>query len=169
MKSTSCSQTWIVTEMAVERPQSSRLQSLPMGLMASLLRRFAEIGAAAKHFLRPSHPLSFGKPAETAAAKQDAVAVSMDVSGGSDVAIKSVDSFVPDNKEIERRRNLVRTLFNDFWSGTHEKPAAFVERLDQAQDYVNERLTACGESWQLNNETRTMLSLPSTKSKARPS
>jgi hypothetical protein len=136
-----------------------------MGLMGSLLRRFAEIGAAAKHFLRPSHPLSLGRPTETAAAKQGAVAVSMDVSGGSDVAIKSVDSSLPDNKEIERRRNLVRTLFNDFWSGSDEKPAAFVERLDQAQDYVNERLAACGESWQLNNETRTMLSRRPRKAK----
>jgi hypothetical protein len=155
--------------MTVERPQSSRLQSLSIGRVAGLLRGVAQIGAAAKHFLRPSHSLSLGKPTETAAAKQGAVAVSMDVSGGSDLAIKTVDSFVPDNKEIERRRNLVRTLFNEFWSGAHEKPAAFVERLDQAQDYVNERLTACGESWQLDDETRIILSLPSTKSKARPS
>jgi hypothetical protein len=26
----------------------------------------------------------------------------------------------------------------------HDKPAAFVERLDQAEDYLNERLTANG-------------------------
>jgi hypothetical protein len=55
---------------------------------------------------------------------------------------------------------LVRTLFNDFWSGAHDKPAAFVERLDQAEDYVNERLTACGEFWRLDANTRVMLSLP---------
>jgi hypothetical protein len=132
--------------------------------MASILRRIAELGAAAKHFLR-HHPLSLDKPAETAAAKQVAVAVSADVNVGSDVAVEGVDSFVPDNQEIERRRNLVRTLFNDFWSGTHEKPAAFVERLDQAHDYVNERLTARGESWQLDNETRIMLGLPPRKTR----
>jgi hypothetical protein len=39
---------------------------------------------------------------------------------------------------------------NDFSSGAHDKPAAFVERLDQAEDYVNERLTACGEFWRLD-------------------
>ena len=155
------------TEMAAEPPGSSRLQSLARrGLMAGVLRRFAEIGAAAMHFLRPSHPLPLDKPAETTAANPSAVTVSTDVSGGSDVAIRSVDGFVPDTQEIERRRNMVRTLFNDFWNGACEKPAAFAERLDQAQDYVNERLTACGESWQLNNKTRIMLGLPSTKNKS---
>jgi hypothetical protein len=59
-------------------------------------------------------------------------------------------------------------LFNDFWSGAYDKPAAFVERLDQAEDYVNMRLTACGEFWQLNAETRLMLGLP-TKSSGKPS
>jgi hypothetical protein len=58
-------------------------------------------------------------------------------------------------------------LFNDFWNGTSEKPVAFVDRLDQAEDYVNERLTACGEFWQLDAETRLMLGLP-TKSSANP-
>jgi hypothetical protein len=67
---------------------------------------------------------------------------------------------VPDQEEIQRRRDLVRTLFNDFWSEAHDKPAAFVERLDQAEDYVNERLTACGEFWQLDAKTRAMLGLP---------
>jgi hypothetical protein len=134
--------------------------------MAGVLRRFAEMSAAAKHFLRPSHPLPLEKPAETTAAKPRAVTASMDVCGGSEVAIKGVDGFVPDKQEIERRRNMVRTLFNDFWNGAHEKPAAFLERLDQAQDYVNERLAACGESWQLDNKTRIMLGLPSTKNKS---
>jgi len=36
-------------------------------------------------------------------------------------------------------------LFNDFWNGTSEKPVAFVDRLDQAEDYLNERLAASGE------------------------
>ena len=71
-----------------------------------------------------------------------------------------IDSAVPDQEEIQRRRDLVRTLFNDFWSEAHDKPAAFVERLDQAEDYVNERLTACGEFWRLDASTRVMLGLP---------
>jgi hypothetical protein len=54
----------------------------------------------------------------------------------------------------------VRTSFNDFWSGPYEKPAAFVDRLDQAEDYVNGRLTACGEFWRLDTNTRVMLGLP---------
>ena len=65
-----------------------------------------------------------------------------------------------DQEEIQRRRDLVRTLFNDFWSEADDKPAAFVERLDQAEDYVNERLTACGEFWQFDAKTRAMLGLP---------
>jgi hypothetical protein len=54
----------------------------------------------------------------------------------------------------------MRTLFNDFWSGAHDKPAAFAERLDQAEDYVNERLAATGEFWQLDVKTRVTLGLP---------
>jgi hypothetical protein len=45
--------------------------------------------------------------------------------------------------------------------------AAHHGRLDQAEDYVNERLTACGEYWQLDAETRLMLGLP-TKGSANP-
>jgi hypothetical protein len=37
---------------------------------------------------------------------------------------------------------LVRVLFNDFWNGAYEKPVAFVNRLDQAEDYLNECLAA---------------------------
>ena len=65
-----------------------------------------------------------------------------------------------DEGEIQRRRNLVRTFFNDFWSGSYEKPAGFVERLDQAEDYVNDRLVADGEAWRLDSQTRAMLGLP---------
>jgi hypothetical protein len=65
-----------------------------------------------------------------------------------------------DQDEIERRRNLVRKLFNDFWDGAQEKPAGFTERLDQAEDYLNERLAADGEMWQLDATTRPLLGLP---------
>jgi hypothetical protein len=65
-----------------------------------------------------------------------------------------------DQREIQRRRELVRTLFNDFWSDRDDKPAAFVERLDQAETYLNERLTASGEFWQLDGKTRELLGLP---------
>jgi len=67
---------------------------------------------------------------------------------------------VLDQQEIERRRSLARTLFNDFWSGVDEKPVAFVERLDRAEDYLNERLAASGEFWRLDANTRVTLGLP---------
>jgi hypothetical protein len=75
---------------------------------------------------------------------------------------------VLDDREIQRRRDLVRTLFNDFWSEANHKPVAFVDRLAQAEPYINGRLTACGEFWQLDAETRIMLGLPSTKNRANP-
>ena len=89
-----------------------------------------------------------------------ATPVSTDVDVGPGAGINPVADTVLGQQEIERRRNLARTLFNDFWSGVDEKPAAFVERLDQAEDYVNERLAASGEFWQLDAKTRAMLGLP---------
>ena len=74
--------------------------------------------------------------------------------------IDSAGSNVLDQEEIQRRRDLLRMLFNDFWNGAYEKPAVFVKRLDQAEDYVNERLAASGEFWQLDAKTRVMLDLP---------
>jgi len=35
-----------------------------------------------------------------------------------------------------------------------------VERLDEAEDYLNERLAASGEFWRLDTKTRVMLGLP---------
>ena len=71
-----------------------------------------------------------------------------------------VISIQPDQQEIQRRRELVRTLFNDFWRGCDEKPGTFADRLDQAESYLNERLAACGECWQLDAKTRKILCLP---------
>jgi hypothetical protein len=59
-----------------------------------------------------------------------------DVKVDADAQIDIAASTVLDQEEIQRRRDLVRTLFNDFWTGSHEKPAAFVDRLDQAENYV---------------------------------
>jgi hypothetical protein len=55
----------------------------------------------------------------------------------------------PNRQELERRRDIVRRFFNDFWKSTDVKPVAFAERLNQAESYINERLAACGETWQL--------------------
>jgi len=66
----------------------------------------------------------------------------------------------PDQQEVERRRDIVRRFFNDFWKSADVKPVAFAERLNQAEGYINERLAACGETWQLNSATRKQLGLP---------
>jgi hypothetical protein len=66
----------------------------------------------------------------------------------------------PNGQELARRREIMRQFFNDFWSSRDEKPGTFAERLNQAEDYINERLTACGEIWLLDSATRTQLGLP---------
>jgi hypothetical protein len=156
------------------------------GKVENILQWFAGIGATfkkpAEYFSRPRHPAS-DIAAETlvegaaeeagadATASESAVAtptttatLSVPVPAhakiGQDAPISRVVPIRLDQQEIQRRRELVRAMFNDFWSGSDDKPAAFVDRLDQAEPYLNERLTACGESWQLDATTRKRLSLP---------
>jgi hypothetical protein len=127
------------------------------------LRLFVELGAAIKAFFRASHPAAAGSCTENAAVETEAVATAQIPAHAkveADVGISLVGHNELNRQEIERRRNLVRTLFNDFWSGEDQKPASFTARLDQAEGYLNERLAANGETWQLDNETRAMLSLP---------
>lgn len=69
----------------------------------------------------------------------------------------------PDQNEVDRRRGLVRRFFNDYWSSVDEKPASFAERLDGAEGYINERVAAGGEAWQLDSATRKQLGLPQSK------
>jgi hypothetical protein len=137
------------------------------GVIANILRWFGEIRAAAyrltKHVVRLRHPASAERLVETDDEAVGAVAttpVSTEVDVGQGAGINPVADTVLDQQEIERRRNLVRTLFNDFWSGIYEKPAAFVERLDQAEGYLNERLASNGEFWRLDAKTRVVLRLP---------
>jgi len=98
--------------------------------------------------------------AKPTTAKSFAEPAIADAKVSSDAQISPIVQVVPDQQEIQRRRDLVRTLFNDFWSGSDDKPAGFADRLNQAENYINERLTACGEFWQLDAKTRAMLSLP---------
>ena len=150
-----------------------------------ILRWFAQIGATiktvTKHFLRPRHPgspFTVEQRAEStleeagAAATENVVAnltttaepftapVNAEVKARTDAQSDSAAATVPDQEEIQRRRDLVRMLFNDFWSGAYEKPATFVERLDQAEDHVNERLAETSEFWRLDAKTRITLGLP---------
>ena len=137
------------------------------GAIANILRWLAEIRAATyrltKHVLRLRHRASAERLVESDDEAAGAVAttpVSADVDVGPGAGINPVADTVLDQQEIERRRNLVRILFNDFWSGVYEKPAAFAERLDRAEDYLNERLAASGEFWRLDANTRVTLGLP---------
>jgi hypothetical protein len=155
-------------------------------VLGRFLRWLAEIGqpvvSVTKHFSRPRHPVSqfaAEQRAEGGAEEAGAVAtptendvadltttksftapITAGVKVDTDTPIGSAASTVLDQEEIQRRRDLVRMLFNDFWSGPYEKPAAFVERLNQAEDYLNDRLTANGEVWRLDANTRVMLGLP---------
>ena len=67
-------------------------------------------------------------------------------------------------QELERRREIVRQFFNDFWRAADDKPVTFAERLNQAESYINERLAARGEAWQLDPATRKQLGLPPNRS-----
>ena len=66
-------------------------------------------------------------------------------------------------EEIERRREIVRQFFNDFWMSTDDKPRTFAERLNRAEDHINEQLAAREEGWQLDAATRKQLGLPPPK------
>ena len=116
-------------------------------MLEKFLRWFAEIGrpvnTVTKHFFRSRHPASqfmAEQRAEGGAAEAGAVAVATEnavanltttksftvpVTAGvkvdTDAQIDSAASTLLDQEEIQRRRNLVRMLFNDFWSGAYEK------------------------------------------------
>jgi hypothetical protein len=174
---------WVPADPAkssTPRPSARR------GVLEKFLRWLAEIGrpvnSITEHFFRPRYPESqFTAEQHAADGAEEAAPVATPTENGvadltitktftvpviagvkvdTDSPMDSAVSAVLDQEEIQRRRDLVRTLFNDFWSGAYEKPAAFVERLDQAEDYLNERLTANGEVWRLDTNTRVMLGLP---------
>jgi hypothetical protein len=67
---------------------------------------------------------------------------------------------LPEQQERDHRRDLVRKLFNDFWTGIDEKPVTFAERLDAAVPYINMALTERDLGWQLDAATRKQLGLP---------
>jgi hypothetical protein len=170
----------------VDPEQSSRRKlGITRRVVEPILRWLAEVVAAIiqpiRYSSRATHPASSDVTAEKRAdsvvegaqavvtVTEDAVArpttvksfaspITADVMVDPDV--NRAAHIVLDDQEIQRRRDLVRAFFNDFWSGSDDKPAAFVDRLDQAESYVNERLTAGGEFWRLGAETRLMLGLP---------
>ena len=170
----------------VDPAQSSgRKLDITRGVVEPILRWIAGVVAAViqriRYFSRPTHLASSDVATEKRAegvvdhavvtATEDAVArptivksftapITADVMVDPDAQTNRAADVVLDIQEIQRRRDLVRMLFNDFWSAAYEKPAGFVERLDQAEDYVNDRLAANGEAWRLDSNTRVMLGLP---------
>ena len=96
-------------------------------------------------------PNASGETANTMA-EETPGADSVAVGGESQISIKIGTS--PNQQEIERRRNIVRQFFNDFWMSSDDKPGTFAERLNRAEDHINERLAARGETWQLDAATR---------------
>jgi hypothetical protein len=149
--------------MSAEIAQSSRSKPVTTGVVETVLRAFVEIGAVIKSFISASHPASAETCSESPVVEIEAI-VTAKIPAAAEVKADAGVSPVVHNKldeqEIERRRTLVRMLFNDFWSGEDQKPASFTARLDQAEDYLNERLAANREAWRLDAETRAMLSLP---------
>ena len=89
--------------------------------------------------------------------------VAEEASGADSIAVRpeskiSVKIEEPLNQqEIERRREIVRLFFNDFWMSTDDKPRTFAERLNRAEDHINEQLAARGETWQLDAATGNSL------------
>jgi hypothetical protein len=159
------------TRMPSELARSRTKAVITGGVVSKILKLLAAIGAAANYFVRPRHPPSAEGPAEGPALGAEGVSTGTvaahvnveadpEIKPITDAEIKPIIDSVPEQQEIERRRNVIRMLFNDFWSGIHDKPAAFVDRLDQAEDYLNERLAASGELWRLDAKTRVMLGLP---------
>jgi hypothetical protein len=65
----------------------------------------------------------------------------------------------------EDRRELMRRLFNDYWSGVDDKPTTFAERLDAAEDYINNRLAERNAGWLLDAVTRKKLGLPQSRAR----
>ncbi len=163
--------------MAADPRQSSRAKPVIMvGVVASLSGWIREL---AKYLLGLSHPASTQRPAGSATPEGRAaqavadnvdakltpitsltIAPSADDVNAGPKAAKCISQTAPDQQEIERRRELVRMLFNDFWNGAPNKPSAFVQRLDQAEAYLNARLQSHGELWRLDAKTRVTLGLP---------
>jgi hypothetical protein len=134
--------------------------------VGKLLRWIAGIGAAfkrpAEYFSPPTSPpsdIAHESGAESPVVEDEASAAA-EVEFAQATPVDVISTIPPNRHEIQRRRELVRALFNDFWNGNDDKPATFVDRFNQAEAYLNGRLTACGESWQLDVNTRKMLGLP---------
>jgi hypothetical protein len=129
-------------------------------MMSGWIKIGAEfITALAHQWKGSSHPNLPSETTNSMAAEHLAPGVdSVAVWPESQISIKPEAS--PNKQEIERRREIVRHFFNDFWMSADDKPRTFAERLNRAENHINERLAARGETWQLDATTRKQLGLP---------
>jgi hypothetical protein len=127
------------------------------------------ITALAHQWKGSSHPNLPTETTNSMAADDLAPGVdSVAVRPESQISIKPEAS--PNKQEIDRRREIVRHFFNDFWMSTDDKPRTFAEPSSQAAptfvscngaiQFINERLAARGETWQLDATIRKQLGLP---------
>ena len=108
--------------------------------MENILRWFARIGEALKPSAHLRRSRQRALDIASAAEEVGAIATGAESTLPSTIApfrarvaadaigqaqIKRVISIQPGAQEIQRRRELVRTMFNDFWSGCDEKPGTF--------------------------------------------
>ena len=130
-----------------------------------------EFGTAANDFAAGAEDMVPGAEDMASGAEDLAPGVKELASGADRIEVRpeSRISFktegLPNEQEIERRRGIVREYFNDFWTSVDDKPASFAERLNKAEGYINERMAARGEAWQLDAATRKQLGLPPTKAR----
>jgi hypothetical protein len=118
------------------------------------------IRALAGQWKGSSDPNAPGEIVDTMA-EEAPRADSVAVGDESQISIKTGASL--NQQEIERRREIVRQFFNDFWVSAEDKPSTFAERLNRAEGHINERLAARRETWQLDAASRKQLGLPPPK------
>src|SRR5215472_12766841 len=133
--------------------------------VAEAHRRLEAGGLEGKLVLCPELPSSRSRPDAPGEAENSVAAEGLASDAASRVAqperpTSAISEDSLDQQELERRRDIVRRIFNDFWKSADVKPVGFAERLNQAEGYINERLAACGETWQLDAATRKQLGLP---------
>jgi NADPH:quinone reductase len=133
--------------------------------VAEAHRRLEAGGLEGKLVLSPELPSSRSRPdvpgeAESSVAAEGLASDAASSGAQPERPTSAISEDSLDQQELERRRDIVRRIFNDFWKSADDKPVAFAERLNQAEGYINERLAACGETWQLDAATRKQLGLP---------
>ena len=97
------------------------------------------IKALAGQWKVSSHPKDPVKPRNTMAEeapRADSVAV------GDESQISITSEALPNQQEIERRREIVRQLFNDFWVSAEDKPGTFAEP-PKSDRRPHQRTTGC--------------------------